>query len=128
MKQSKKLKLKLSESQLDVGSLIDPKIDLKHKAVNEVERWALDSAYGTVYHNVDKRMSNASSIGNCQIALALSKITTQQFFCGVGKIFPYCHHLQKWDWMCIIPLLYKVPLINFIYIANYLFKVYILHT
>ena len=95
MKQSKKLKLKLSESQLDVGSLIDPKIDLKHKAVNEVERWALDSAYGTVYHNVDKRMSNASSIGNCQIALALSKITTQQFFCGVGKIFPYCHHLQK---------------------------------
>lgn len=30
MKETENLKRKLGESQLDVGSLIDPKIDLKH--------------------------------------------------------------------------------------------------
>ena len=45
MKQTKNLKQKSYESQLDVGSLIDPKINLKQKPVNEVEHWALGSMY-----------------------------------------------------------------------------------
>ena len=49
MKQTKNLKRKLNESQLDVGSMIDPKIDLKHKPVNDVEHWALGTAYQIVH-------------------------------------------------------------------------------
>ena len=64
MKQTKNLKRKLSESQLDVGCLIDPKIYFKHKPVNEVELWALGSAYQTVHYNVNNCISNAASIGN----------------------------------------------------------------
>lgn len=45
MKQTKNLKQKLYESQLDVGSLTDPKINLKQKPVNQVEHWALGSTY-----------------------------------------------------------------------------------
>ena len=49
MKQTKNLKRKLNESQLNVGSMIDPKIDLKHKPVNYVEHWALGTAYQIVH-------------------------------------------------------------------------------
>ena len=93
MKQIKNLKWKLSEIQLDVGRMIDPKIDLKHKPVNKVGRWTVGSAYRTVHYNVNNCIRNAASVGNYE--MALSKITTQQFFCGIKKIFPYCHHLQK---------------------------------
>ena len=88
MKQTKNLKWKLSESQLDVGCLIDPKIYFKHKPVNEVERWALGSAYQTVHYNVNNCISNAASIGNQRYLIAFSKITTEQFFCGIKRRFP----------------------------------------
>lgn len=62
MKQTKNLKQKLYESQLDVGSLIDPKINLKQKPVNEVEHWALGSMYWTVHYIANKCISNEVSV------------------------------------------------------------------
>ena len=76
MKQTKNLKWKLSENQLDMGSMIDP------KTVNEVECWALGSAYWTVHLNVNKGISNAASVGNYKISLyfIFSKNKTWHFY------------------------------------------------
>ena len=51
---------KLKKKSQDIRDMLDPQIDLMHKPQDDLEPWALGTAYKTVHQGANKCISNAA--------------------------------------------------------------------